>query len=361
MKGLVVLLSCLLGLLTGCSGLPQPREMGDMALLRTMGVDGVPGQLRVTAATGPRAKGIQGEQQPALILSEEGASLSGASLALQSSGDHYVFFGYVDQLLVGEELAREDLRPVLDYFARDRELGLGAQLWMVREGSAEDAVGSGGDAGVEERLSTLRTDGELGAAPTVRTAGEVYTDLLERGAAWLPALRVPEEGPLAEAGYAVLKDTALAGWLEGEAARGLELLTGQVRQDILDLSAGEQRIAVWVSGASTRCRLVHGEDGSAALTLRCRVHAQIAEYERPLSQQEREQLRGQVEERERARLEEVLERLQAWGADCAGLGPRAGLGCPGRWQELRQDWSTRFETIPVIVEVEVELPEQRVG
>ena len=113
-------------LLSGCSAtlLPYAREMGDMALLRTMGVDREGDGVSLTVSTGPRARGLQGDREAALTLSARGDSLSAAALSLQGLSDSYVFFGYVDQLLLGEELAREDVRPVLDWFARDWELGL---------------------------------------------------------------------------------------------------------------------------------------------------------------------------------------------------------------------------------------------
>ena len=87
-----------------------------MALLRTMGVDAgeKEGDLRVTVSTGKRAAGLQGEGQPPLILSAEGGSLSSACLAMQGLSDSYVFYGYVDQLLLGEELALEGVQTVLD-------------------------------------------------------------------------------------------------------------------------------------------------------------------------------------------------------------------------------------------------------
>ena len=171
-------------LLTGCGGLPTAREMGDMALMRTMGVDLADGGVEVTVSTGPRAKGLQAEGEGALVLSAGAESLSGACLAMQSLSDSYVFYGYVDQLLLGEELTREGIKPVLDYFARDEELGLGVQLWLVRDGTARRAVQSGGEEGVDSRLSTLQMDGKLGEATVSRTAGEIYSDLMERGAAW---------------------------------------------------------------------------------------------------------------------------------------------------------------------------------
>ena len=139
-------------LLAGCSGLPAAREMGDMALLRTLGVDPSPAGVAVTGSTGPRAKGLQGDGEPALTLAADGASLSGACLVMQGQSDSFVFFGYVDQLLLGEKLAEEGVRPVLDYFSRNAELGLGAQLWLVRSGSAREALSAGGEKGLDSRL-----------------------------------------------------------------------------------------------------------------------------------------------------------------------------------------------------------------
>ena len=231
-------------LLSGCSAtlLPYAREMGDMALLRTMGVDAGEGdyQVEVTVSTGKRAYGLQGESQPSLVLSAQRESLSAACLAMQGLSDSYVFYGYVDQLLLGEGLIKRSVWPVLDYFAQDAQLGLGVQLWVVRGGTAAQAVQAGGESGVENRLSTLQTDSEMGAAGASRTAGEVFSDLLERGSAYLPALRVQEtdqEGQTAllEAGYAVLKDGILAGYLEGESAKGLELLVNQAPSDVLEV------------------------------------------------------------------------------------------------------------------------------
>ena len=199
------LAACLL--LAGCSGLPTAREMGDMALLRTLGVDPSPAGVAVTGSTGPRAKGLQGEGEAALTLSADRASLSAACLAMQAQTDSFVFFGYVDQLLVGQALAEEGVRPVLDYFARNAELGLGAQLWLVRGAAARDALSAGGERGLDARLETLGNDSEMGIANLTRTAGEVYTDLLELGSAYVPALSPAGEGGavLTERGYGVLK------------------------------------------------------------------------------------------------------------------------------------------------------------
>ena len=344
-------------LLTGCAGLPRPREMGDMALLRTMGVDLGEDGLSVTVSTGPRARGLQGEQEGALVLSARGDSFSAAALSLQSLSDSYVFFGYVDQLLLGQELAEAGITRVLDYFARDVELGLGAQLWVVRGAAARQAVEAGGDRGVEGRLSTLRLDGEMGVAALTRTAGEVYTDLLEQGAAYLPALRpgTEEQAVLLEAGYAVLKGDALAGFLEGEAARGLELLAGRPAADVIPVALGEETVYVRITGGDASCRLERLEGGAVGLTVACRVTARLAEYAALPGREELEAVEEAVGQVELERAALALAQLQSWQADCAGLGVRSALSAPEVWHQVEEDWPARFGSLTVGLELQVEI------
>lgn len=338
------LLLALCLLLTGCGSLPTGREMGDMALLRTMGVDSAPSGVAVTVSTGLRAKGIQGDEEPALVLSAQKESLSAACLAIQGLSDCYVFYGYVEQLLLGEELARGDIISVLDYFARDVELGLGAQVWLVRGSTAQAAVDAGGEDGVEQRLSTLQTDGEMGAAAISRTAGEVYTDLLERGAAFAPAVTPTgdEDATLVEAGYGVLKDGALVGFLEGESARGLEILAGRTSAEILTVQLPENQVSVRMTGAGTRPALEFQGDTPAALGLSCWVEVELVEYDHRLSRDELELLQSRLEAQMTVRLEETLTQLRTWQADCTGLGPRAALAHPGRWQAIQGEWPAWF-------------------
>ena len=63
---------------------------------------------------------------------------------------------------------------------------------------------------------------------------------MEDGSAYLPGLVPGEDGALLEAGYRVVKDGMLAGWLTGEQARGLELAAGQFGADILELETREE-------------------------------------------------------------------------------------------------------------------------
>lgn len=354
-KHLVPLLAVCL-LLSGCSGLPAAREMGDMALLRTMGVDTSPAGVAVTGSTGPRAKGLQSEGEAALTLAADRESLSAACLAMQGQSDSYVFFGYVDQILLGEDLAERGVRPVLDYFARDSELGLGAQLWLIQGATAREALSTGGDQGADSRLENIQHDSKMGIANLTRTAGEVYADLLERGSAYVPALTPAGEGAvLAESGYGILKGETLLGFLEGEEAKGLELLAGGPSADILEAGPPSQRASVKITSAHTRSGLEFYGDAPSVLRLVCEIEARLSEYESRPDESGLLRLRTELEARERNRIEAALVRLQAWGTDCTGLGAKAGVAHPARWQRVQESWPEWFGRVPVEIRVEVKI------
>ena len=284
-RGLSLALAAAL-LLSGCGALPRPREMGDMALLRVMGVDRGEGGPAMSAATGPQAP-----EQP-------------------------------------------------------------ARLWVVQDGDAHGALEAGGDQGVESRLATLAADGEMGLSIRPRRVGEVYAQLLEQGCSYAPALTVGE-AELTAAGYAVFAGEHLAGFLEGESARGLELLLGCPMAEVVEVPLPDSRAAVRITGAKTISRF-GGPDGEIKLT--CRVTAELAEGDGPLSEAERETVCRHLETLAERELASALEQLRAWKADCAGLGPRAALSDPGLWSKLEPDWPEVFSRLEPELIVQADLP-----
>ena len=340
----LMLAQCLL--LAGCTGLPRPREMGDMALLRTVGVDTAGTGVHLTVSTGERARGVSGEKAPPLVLEGEGTSLSAAAGELEGRSDSYVFFGYVDQLLLGENIQHPE--EVLGWFAHDAQLGLGAKVWLIRDGEAGKAVSSGEESGVEGRLAALSRDGELGAGPISRSAGEVAIALWERDCAFLPALKLEEE--LTPAGYAVWKGDALLGYLEGDAARGLELLAEQPAAHIIEVPLPDNRVSLRLTGGQLDCRPRFDGDRLEKLELTARCEVQLCQWQREPTAREMEEIQHRAEEELAHWIRSAMVRLRAWEADCVSLGSRVSLAAPGRWERLESRWPEIFGEIPWTLE-----------
>lgn len=356
------LLACvlMLTLLTGCGDralLPYAREMGDTALLRTMGVDRGEDEMTLTVSTGSRAGG-----QEALVLSASGPSLPAAALAVQSLGDSYVYYGHVDQMLVGEKQAAHGLSELVDYLAREPQLGLGVQLWVVCGGTAAQAIETAGAQGVPERLVQLNTDGELGAANISRSAAQLMTVLARQGSTYLPALTLlpAREGDggqggeqtLVPGGYAVVRQGRLVCRTDCEVSRGIELMEGKSSGNVVYLTLEDGTgVSLVLDDARTACRPVFQGEELTGLDVTCDLTARVAQTGRRLTSEDLEQLQQGLEQMQGERIVRALELGQYWDADFLGLERRAQLARPDKKERIREQWDDVFRSLNLRVEV----------
>lgn len=350
-------------LLVGLSGcketfdfLPYSRELENMALMRTMGVDAGEGQkVSVTVSSGEQSKGSGEGSSGAVALQKEAETISGACLSMQGKGVSYVFYGHVGQLLLGEELAREGVEASLDYVLRDIEMRLQTNVYLVRSARAGEAIQAAAETGsATRRLEAMENDAGLLSHSMPRSVEDALQDLEETGCTFLPSLRLEgEERTMAADGYGLIKYGRLVDWVDGEGAKGVNLLMGKVDADVLELDLPEMgKVALRIVGAKSRVEPVVKNGRVTGLAVTCRVDANLAEGagEVNLAREEiRRQLEEGLEQRSRSRLEKALEYCRRWDADFFRLENRAGQSAPWQKETLKNEWEP---SMPVEVRVE---------
>ena len=326
MKKQVLLVLLLMLLLTGCrrySGfLPYAREIEDMELIRTLGVDtaGDAG-VAITASGGT-------SQEETEVVAGEAGTISAAVLELQGEGSSYLYFGHVTQLLLGEGLAKRGVMPSLDYVLRDVEMRLETALYVVRNGTAGQAIEAAADDGsATDRLEALADDAGLTANSMPRTVKDVLAELDRQGASFLPAV-LADDG-LTAAGYGILKDGALVGWAEGDAALGVNLIFGKVDADVVEVQAPDgTAAALRVVGAAASVRPIWQGDTLAGLKVHCKVDANLAEGSAMPDQATLDALEAALAQVEAGRMAQALELSRALDADYLGLRQSAAFAVP---------------------------------
>ena len=133
------------------------RPVEDLALIQTIGVDRAPEGVCLSAATGKA-----GEDEAPKRMTQSGVSMLAALNQLQDrTPSAELFYAQTSYLLLGEEAAAAGgLAPLLDFIARDPDMRLSTPLFIVRGGTAQQAVMETGDdkADVTEALAALEKD-----------------------------------------------------------------------------------------------------------------------------------------------------------------------------------------------------------
>lgn len=344
LMGMAAVLLCL----CGCKGLSERNaRMEDLALLRVLAVDGGEDGVSVSATTGPL------QQQPAVYLEGAGGTVGSACQQARESAAAYAAYSHVEQILVGEDLARQGLTELLDYLERDVELRLSSRLWLVR-GEACAALTKERAEEMVERLSVLEETAGVGANGPDRTAGDVIAARERSGCTFLPVLTLTEAGELICDGYGVLKEDRLICWLEGDQAVGVSLLLGAMKDSLVDLTLEDGRQAsVRVGGAECGLR-GELEDGTlTSLGVRCKIRASAAQLPREWrwSAGEREQLERQTARWAEDCIRQSIAMMQSIGADPLELGRRVGQSQPWRWETVLRQWETAFPHLDIDAKV----------
>lgn len=353
----LLLLFLALLFLTSCSYLPVSQEMGNMALLRSFAVDlGEEDIWNVTVSTGVQAKGMQGEEEPPTVLSGEGGTLLGACRSLENLTDHTVFYGYVDQLILSQEVAEEGILPVLEYFISNPSLSLGTGIWLTEE-SATEILRATEEEGADAFLSTLVKESQLGTAGITRKVGDVLTEIREQQSSFIPVLAPTQSQGLLEVGYGILKEDTFLALLQGDEATGLSLLKEQ--DQLLEITNLEGTYALELSGISVCYKGVWEGSGVSrklnSVQVYLDVQGDLMEYPSLPSELEQENLVFQAEQELQHYCENTLEVLQNLEADVLFMGNHLALKHPSRTRELISDWNETFPSLELTVETSLTL------
>ncbi len=276
-------------LLTGCGAklLPSGDEITQAVLMRTMGVDvGEKQAVKVTMASGLQKASPDGEPTEPLVLAQEGDSISAARVDLQGQGSQDIFYGHITGCLIGEEIAQRGLYGLIDYLERDFDTRLSTNLFVIRAGEAGkvmDAL-STKEQSASERLDAIARDYQLLSNGCACSCLELITQLEDNGMALLPALTLEEEPgkrqDVETAGYAILREGALTGWVETDYAAGVNLLLGCSGRSIWEVELEDGSLAdLQVNNADCALSGTWQGEKLTGLTVKLAAQASLAQMD----------------------------------------------------------------------------------
>lgn len=152
--------------LTGCGG----RELADVTLIQTLGVDG-PGPVELTAL---------GDQEGQEVYTLSAEDVAQAQEGLKALGDTRLEVTHVSQLVLGPDVPVE---RTLWQAMTHRESGYGATVWLAEEARSAGELLAAAER-VPARLKSLEENAGV-EAPTILAA---LSDLERQGWVELPVL-----------------------------------------------------------------------------------------------------------------------------------------------------------------------------
>lgn len=287
MRKVAWILCCVLtaNLLCGCSPrfLPQPKDISNVELVRTLAVDSAPkGRVKVTVSSGAKREDSGSGGKEPLILEQEASTIFAACQMIQKSGSGYVTYGHVTECVIGKGAAEAGIDRILDYIQRDYEMRLDTLIFFTEETAAEIVTKSGSeDIAATDRLQEIGKELPLESKGWACTVREFLSDLYDNGWAMMPVVRLrkeTEQDTLVSDGMALFQETSLKGRFPPELGRGVCLLLNQGDMSYLDLDTEEDGVAgLKLTGQKCKWSAQWQGDELTDLTANIQVQADLSE------------------------------------------------------------------------------------
>lgn len=227
--------------LSGCKSIYNNyKEIEQLLVIQTMGLDQHGGGVMLSLSSAADSSGSQPRR-----LSAPGESISTAMERIYNySYEEQLFLSHVGQLVIGEKAAEAGIDDYLAYISRSPTMRLDMPMFIVKDGSAEDAVMQVGDGkrGISEMLETVEVSSRRRGDSGIYTASDVLRDTMRWGSALICALECSpasetadssgaEDAPeltAAASGFAVMRQGKLCRYLTREQA----IAVGFLRNDV---------------------------------------------------------------------------------------------------------------------------------
>ncbi|MGI9862103.1 Ger(x)C family spore germination protein [Moorella naiadis] len=387
---LIIIGILMAGVLAGCW---DRREINELAIVASAALDLEPDGTRVVTAElyQPPGGGGQegggggvtvGPQRQALLATGRGPNFFEAIRELALKVPLRVYWAHDNAIIVGEALARQGLREVLDLWDRNHELRRGTMVLIAR-GRAADViiwVQGGLQQTLGQEITGLNKWVKVNGSTRIPTIHDIFGELSGGAAdAVLPVITVkpqampprtttPKAGDQRQQALPLEVDTArlegmayfqhdkLMGWLDLHQSRGLAWTRGWVARAGLEVKCPQDQEKAVVETVTTEHQVgVKMQGGQLRGEIKVKVSGDLTEqgcFHDLTKDAARQEIEKQMAALVAGEIQDALAATRPSGTDVFGFGGAVSRKYPALWQQLQTQWREQFKTLPVDVAVE---------
>lgn len=374
MKKLIVLLLivAMVPAMSGCGSIySNYQELENLLVIQAMGIDKTSAGVDITLASASNS--ARGEAPT--ILSGGGESISQALDRIKiRSNEQALFYSHIRSVVIGDETARSGIEDYLSYICRSPYVRVSLPIYIMKNSSAREtmeAVGSG-TTGISELLQAIENNLGSGGGERVVSAAEILRDDRRFGSALICALEFEdassggikrsgsggedetggseeqpaqaesgreEERTAAVAGYAIIKDGRLCGFIDRDNAVGVGFIKNRV--DISPIVVRDLQgrpVTLEISNGGAEIEPLWADDGSLlGIDVTAKVQASITETsaDEPVgTPQYNDYITSRLEAEISKRISAVLQQSRALEADFLGLAGIIEMAEPGKFASM---------------------------
>jgi spore germination protein KC len=280
--------------------------------------------------------------------------------------DFDIFFGNLEFIIIGEDFARNGIGNSLDFFIRDHELRLTANIMVSIGTTAKDFIETTDMTSAEltDKLDSLFSTTDA-LSQTMKVTMLDLTKMMDSDTTQilLPCVNKVDKSKKIEArhevgqldaslnGYALFKRDKLVAIAQDETARGVSWLINEVKSGIILASDPEGNlVSLEIIDAETKI-VPSNEEMSVTIEVKFTTNVgEILGNVDIFTEDIINELTNQQKKKVEQEISDAFELMREHQSDVVGLGNKFYHDSPIKWNEIKDDWCRIFAEIPYNIE-----------
>jgi spore germination protein KC len=284
-----------------------------------------------------------------------------------------VYYGQTDAVILGEKTARDGIEEYIDLIERDVDLRGTATVVILRGADAKElfAKSEGGSITLGDALRVLLPELNYQGIGFMTSVKYVASNLAESGVSLCVAMEIsPQDVPIigneqdAEvrvpipAGFAVISEGRVQGFLDDSESRGTCYLLGQKGSPVEIVEVEDSKISAQVNSGNVKLRPVWENSELKRLDIIIKASGVILEMDNPLEIMDRDILNKINEAVGRVIMEHMTGAIQAsraLNAEFLNISCRLSSMNPIKFSAIADDWAAVWRELPITLSADISL------
>lgn len=374
-----LLIILLVSITTGCW---NRRELNQLSFVMALGIDKHDNQIELSAQVANVGEIGMGPS------TEGGTSVSNFHVVspniyeglrkMTSLAPRELYLSHLRMLVISEELAREGVRDVLDFFMRNEQMRPDYFVAIAKDVQAKEVLSTltpTEKIPANKLYSSLKTSQNLWAPTLAVHVDEFVANLVALGKE--PVLTgLKSNGPIAVPNkenklkmsdapvgliftqIGVFRGDRLVGWLNEQESKGYNYISGNVKSTVghVPLPGGGEA-AIHILRTKSKVTAIMKE-GKPVFTVNLQLEGDVGEVEGSIDLTKSEsiyRLEQAMEKKLKEGMEVAVSKAQKLESDIFGFGEVLHRSDPGTWKQMKSNWPSYFVKSEAIFQVDAKL------
>ena len=303
--------------------------------------------------------GSGGGAKDFLNISQSGKTINFIIREMQNKMSRMIYVAHSQNIVFGEELAKQGVKDSLDFFARAPESRM-SQLLFVAEGNASDIlrVQPEFESMPTTMLTKMLRNQKLTSEAPVVTVFEFLCCMIRKTKCpVMPIVRIVEDEDnkrLEVDGCAVFKNNSMIGNLDEAQTRGLLFIEDKVKAGVLSLTIEDAEVTAEIRKSKSKVKPVLYENGLIEYNLEVDATIGVGDQTGTINLANPDnvpKLLTAAEEAIKNEIQSAVDQSKNLNADIFGFGEYIKRKYPTQWPDIESSWEELYPDVTVNITV----------